>query len=399
VSPLVAALRTSVLRHRNFRRLVFGSAITPVALAFAVLGLGGSATELGLVLAVFSVGQVTTTLLGGVLGDRVSRQLMMEGSAAASAVVECVMAALLITHVATIALLTVLGAVTAVLSALNQPSSSAMTRAVVPASDLARAVALRPLLRTSAATVGFAVAGVLVAVIGSGWAIAVDAGTFAFAAAAYSRLEVDGAPAPRGASMLAELGEGFREVLSHTWLWLLIAQALLYHLFFYGAQSVLGPVVVGQGISRAAWGAALAAGTAGTVAGSLVCLRWRPRRMLRSGLAGLALSGLFPLSMAVSRSIWPILAGSLLYGIGLQVFSVAWDLSIQQNVAEDKLARVYSFDTVGSFIASPVGIALTGPVAAAVGFRTWLIVVACVVSGSSLLVLASADVRRLERQP
>ncbi len=84
---------------------------------------------------------------------------------------------------------------------------------------------------------------------------------------------------------------------------------------------------------------------------------------------------------------------------GCEIFSVNWDLSIQQNIPEDKLARVYSFDMVGSFVARPLGLALTGPVAAAVGFDTWLIVVGSIMGGSALLVLLSPDVRHLERAP
>ena len=93
-----------------------------------------------------------------------------------------------------------------------------------------------------------------------------------------------------------------------------------------------------------------------------------------------------------------MLLGAFLHGFGLEIFSVGWDLSIQQNVAQDKLARVYSFDLIGSFIARPVGLALTGPVATAVGLRAWLGVIAAVIVGSVLLALASPDVRRLERR-
>jgi len=77
---------------------------------------------------------------------------------------------------------------------------------------------------------------------------------------------------------------------------------------------------------------------------------------------------------------------------------VGWDLSIQEQVAPDKLARVYSFDMIGSFIARPVGLALTGPVAELVGFRTWLLVVGAVIVGSVLVAVTSRDVRRLERK-
>src|SRR4051795_6855615 len=116
LAPPVAGDRP--LRHRNFRLLVtgtatssLGNAITPVALAFAVLDLGGSASDLGVVVALFALAEVVTVLFGGVLGDRVSRKLMMEGSAAACAVSQGLLAALLIGDWATLPILAVVGMV------------------------------------------------------------------------------------------------------------------------------------------------------------------------------------------------------------------------------------------------------------------------------------------------
>jgi predicted MFS family arabinose efflux permease len=102
--------------------------------------------------------------------------------------------------------------------------------------------------------------------------------------------------------------------------------------------------------------------------------------------------------MALSDSLAVVLVGAFLHGFGLEIFSVGWDLSIQEQVAPDKLARVYSFDMIGSFIARPLGLALTGPVAELVGFRTWLLVVGAVIVVSVLVALTSRDVRRLERR-
>jgi MFS family permease len=400
---LATRTQTGPLRHRDFRLLVtgsavssFGNGITPVALAFAVIDLGGSASALGLVEAAFAAAEVATTLLGGVLGDRVSRQLVMEGSSAGSALTQVLLALTLITGVASIPLLTALGVLTGVLSALSRPSSQAMTRLTVPESELAGAVAVRSLAQQAGTTVGYALGGVLVAVVGTGWSIMVDAATFAFAAGAFARMRVVTTRAAGAReSMLADLGEGAREVLRHAWLWLLIGQALLYHVFYDGAQGVLGPIVVGEGMSRSDWGAALAFLMAGFVVGGLICLRWRPRHALGAGTALLSVAALFPLAMALADRPQVVWAGALAHGIGLSIFSVFWDLSIQQNVPEEKLSRVYSFDIVGSFIARPLGLALTGPVAEAVGFDRWLIVVAVVIGGSSLLALLSADVRRL----
>lgn len=398
--------RRSPLRHRNFRRLVtgtasssLGNAITPVALAFAVLDLGGTVTQLGIVEAIFATCQVVTTLAGGVLGDRVSRKLMMEGTAAISAVMVGALAATVILGVATIPSIAVMGGLAGIVAALNQPSAMAMTKVVVPAEDLGAAVSLRSLLQTTASTVGYALGGVLVAAVGPGWAITVDALTFAVAAVAYAGMRVPHERPPHKASMLGDLAEGFREVMRHSWLWFLILQALLYHLFWSGAHSVLGPIVVGEGIGRASWGFALAALMAGFIVGGLFCLRFRPRRLLSVGVLFLAMTGLFPIAMAVSDTLWPILLGAFLHGFGLQVFDIFWQIAIQQEIPEEKLSRVYSFDIVGSFVARPLGLALVGPVAVAVGFDTWLFVVAAVISGSALMSISFAGVRRLERAP
>ncbi|TQL70165.1 putative MFS family arabinose efflux permease [Nocardioides albertanoniae] len=399
--------RGGVLRHRDFRLLAAGGAIsmigngiTPVALAFAVIDLGGGAAELGLVVASFATAEVMATLLGGVLGDRFSRKVMMEGTSAASAVVQVVLAVMLIGGFASIPALTVAGVVTGVLGALNRPSSQAMTRFTVPAEEVAHAVPARALANQVGMTVGYALGGVLVSVVGAGWSIMIDAATFAVAAVCFALMRVAHVR-PEGArvSMLADLGEGAREVLRHTWLWLLIIQALLYHLFYGGAQGVLGPIVVGEGMSRSAWGVSLAVMMAGFVVGGLICLRWRPRRMLYVGAALLSLTALFPIAMAVAEAPAVVWGGAFLHGVGLSIFSVFWDLAIQQQIPEDKLSRVYSFDIVGSFIARPVGLAVTGPVAAAVGFAPWLLVVAAVIGGSSLIALLSRDVRVLQRLP
>jgi hypothetical protein len=402
----VVTTRLGVLRHRNLRLLVLGAgvsslgnAITMVALAFAVLDLGGSASQLGLVVAAFALAEVITTLFGGVLGDRVPRSLMMQGSSAGAAITQTLIAASLIGGWSSIPLLTVIGALNGILGALSSPSSSALTPQTVPVEELASAVTVRRLLQNGAQVIGFSVAGALVAGLGSGWAIAVDAATFAIAAVCFHLIDV---PPLTGTGvrqrMLAELKEGAAEVLRHTWLWLLIGQALLYHLFYGGVQGVLGPIVVKHAIGEAAWGWALGALLGGFMLGGLLTLRWRPVHGLFAGTAFLSLTAAFPLAMAFSDQLWIILLGAALHGFGLEVFSVNWDLSIQQNVAEDKLARVYSFDAVGSFVARPLGLAVTGPIASAVGYDRWLVVVALVMGGSSLIALGSADVRRLRRK-
>ncbi|WP_028650662.1 MFS transporter [Nocardioides halotolerans] len=394
------------LRHAPFRWLVagttinlLGGGIAPVALAFAVLDLGGGASELGLVVGLYALADVGAVLFGGVLGDRLPRTVMLQGSAAAAAVAQGLVALSLIGDWSSIPLLAVLGMVNGCLSALGGPSSSAITQQTVPAGLLQRAISWRRISQNVALILGNGVAGLLVVWVGSGWALAFDALTFAVAALLFTQVRVPAVPAPAAqAGLWGEVADGFREVMRHTWLWLLILQALLYHLFYGGAQSVLGPIVVSDSIGRPAWGWALSAMMVGFVVGGLVTLRWRPRHALFVGTCFLALTAAFPLAMAWSDSLVVVLVGAWLHGFGLEIFSVGWDLSIQEQVDPDKLARVYSFDMIGSFIARPVGLVLTGPLAALVGSRAWLTVVGAVIVGSVLMSLTSGDVRRLQRR-
>lgn len=375
-----------------------GSGIAPVALAFGVIDLGGSATDLGVVVGLFALAEVVAIMYGGVLGDRLPRTVMIQGTTAAAGLAQGVAAASLVGDWSSIPLLAAVGVVMGAVSALGTPSSQALTPQTVPAELLAVAITWRRLGLNVAQIIGYGVAGMLVALLGSGWCLALDAATYAVAAGCFALIRVAPAAAPDKTTLLSQVRAGLAEVLRHTWLWLLILQALLYHLFYGGAQGVLGPLVVEEGFSRAAWGWALAAMMAGFAVGGLVSLRWRPRRLLYVGTAFLALTACFPAAMAFSESLPVLLGGALLHGFGLEIFSVAWDLAIQQNVAPDKLARVYAFDMVGSFVARPVGLALTGPVAEVVGYRSWLAVVAAVMVGAALLALLVPDVRRLERR-
>lgn len=402
--PAIPALG-GPLASRNFRFLLagrtaimLGNAIAPVALAFAVLHLGGSAAELGVVVAARTVAELVTVLFGGVLGDRLPRGLMMQGSAVFSALTQGLIAWSLVGSWSSIALLTVISFLNGCVAALSGPSSSAMIGQTVPAANLSAAISAQRISANAAQIVGTAVAGVLVAAFGSGWAIAVDAVTFAIGAGCFAAIRVAPVAARVVRSrMLAELHEGLMEVLRRTWLWVLIAQALVYHLFYGGAQGVLGPIVVGDMFGEAAWGWALAAMMTGFVTGGLLTLRFRPRRGLFWGTVLLFLTAAFPVAMAITDNLWLLLLGAFLHGFGLEVFSVNWDLSIQQQVPADRLARVYSFDQVGSYIARPLGLVLIGPLAEAYGTTRVLLLVAAVMGGSVLLVVCTPAVRRLER--
>jgi MFS family permease len=83
-------------------------------------------------------------------------------------------------------------------------------------------------------------------------------------------------------------------------------------------------------------------------------------------------------------------------GVGLEQFGVAWETTMQEHVPADKLARVYSYDMLGSFIAIPVGQVVAGPLAEEYGVRATLVGAAVLCALAVAGMLGRRDVRRLE---
>src|SRR3569833_1919840 len=105
------------LRHEPLRWPLLGTTvnslgnmIAPVAIAFAVLDLGGSATQLGLVVGVYALADVAAVLWGGVLGDRLPRTVMMRGANLAAGGVQGLVALSLLTDRGSLWLLAIGGA-------------------------------------------------------------------------------------------------------------------------------------------------------------------------------------------------------------------------------------------------------------------------------------------------
>ena len=157
-----------------------------------------------------------------------------------------------------------------------------------------------------------------------------------------------------------------------------------------GGLFVLGPLVADETIGRRAWGLVLAAETIGMIVGGLLAIRLRLRRLLFFGTFSCLFMALPVLLLGVAPWLWALFAGALVAGIMLEQFGVAWETTMQEHVPADKLARVYSYDMVGSFVAMPIG-----QIAQEVGVRTTLIGATVIMTVAVLAMLSSRDVRTL----
>jgi len=396
---------TEPLRHRNFRRLTagrtcteFGNAVAPVALAFAVLDLSGSATDLGLVVGARSLASVLLLLFGGVLADRLPRAVILQGTEIAAALTQATIAVSVLSGFASIPLLLVLSVANGAVAALSLPAAASITPETVPAGLLTQANALVRMLANIGRITGAALGGILVAGIGSGWAIAANSALFLAAAAGYGRLKLARSPRPEKTHPLKDLAEGWREFVSRTWVWVVVAQFMVVNAIVVGMVMVLGPIIADTTFGRAGWGFVLAAETAGAFLGGILAARWQPRRALMIGVAAIMLDVVPMVTLAEFPRVLPLVLTMFVAGLAIEQFGVAWDVSLQENIPPDKLARVYSYDMLGSFIAIPVGEVASGPLAEHFGRENTLLAGAAVVAVATALTLCSRQVRGLVRK-
>ncbi|MFI9381452.1 MFS transporter [Kutzneria sp. NPDC052558] len=393
-----------LLRHRDFRWLTLGrgisfvgNAMAPVALAFAVLDLTGSVSDLGLVVAARSLANVALLLAGGVLADRLPRALVLQGSSLGAGISQALVALLVLTGTASVPLLAVLGVVNGALSAAFLPASSALTPQTVPATLLRTANAASRMTRSLAMIAGGSVAGVLVAAVGPGWGIAADALGFLLAALCFMRVRVPD-PVREPSHMMADLREGWVEFTGRTWLWVVVVQFLFVNAVNVGGLQVLGPAIADQTFGRTGWGLALAAETVGALIGGFVAARWQPRHALGVGVALVVLDAGPLVGLAVAPTLVVMVVTLALTGFTMEQAGIAWDISLQQHIPADRLARVYAYDAVGSFVAIPLGQVVAGPVAAAIGAQSTLIAAALITLLATAAALSFRSVRTLRSE-
>jgi MFS family permease len=399
--------RLGPLRERDFRLLFIGqatsrlgSAMAPVALAFAILNtLHGSATDIGIVLAARQVAVLVLLLFGGVWSDRLPRHHVMVFSNVVSGASQAAVAALLLAGHAQLWELAVLAAINGGSSAFFFPASTGIIPQTVPEAMLQQANATLRLAINSTNITGAAIGGIVVAATSPGVAIAVDAASYALAAISIGLMRLPASLRMQGSSVLHELREGWRDFWSRPWLWSIVLQFGLVNAAVAGTEAVLGPTVANDKLGGpAAWGVVLAAQSIGLVVCGVLMLRWRPRRILRVATYSVFALALVLVALAIPAPLPIVVASAFLTGFGIEIFGVLWDTAVMQEIPQEKLSRISSYDALGSWVLMPLGYIVAGPIAAAIGIRATFIAAAAVTVGATALVLLSRDVRTLERR-
>lgn len=374
-----------------------GSAGALIATAFAVLEAGGDGSDVGLVAAARTVPLVVCLLIGGAVADRLPRHRVMVAANAVNCLSQGALAALVLSGEATIATMAVLAAFGGAGQAFFAPAAEGMLLSSVEGDQAGRAFALFRMGQNGSQIGGAALGGALIAAFGPGWVLAVDAAAFAVAAGLRAFLDVSHIPQrTAGAGLVRDLRDGWREVTTRPWLWSIVLQFALVNAVISAAEAVYGPLVAEEHLGGARpWGLALAAFGAGTLCSALVMTRLRPRRVLLTGILCV-----FPLALPSAALAVPLPAVVLavlmfVAGCSIEVFGVTWMLALHQEIPEDKLSRVSSYDWFGSVALTPAAVALAGPAAETFGRSEALWTCSAVIVVLTAAVLTVPDVRRL----
>lgn len=368
-----------VLHEATFARYLaavvvssLGGGMANVALAFAMLDLGG-VTDLGIVILAREIPLVVFVLLGGVLADRWRRRTILVSADLVRAASQGMTAYLFFSGTADLLTVGALQAVFGLAGAFSRPATSGLVREAVSDARLQQANALLGLSRSVTSIVGPAIGALIVAAGSPALALGIDAATFLVSAIFLFSMRLPGVVRAAAASVLTELREGWREFIARRWAVIMIVSFGLFQLTYFPALVVLGPSVAKDSLGGpTAWGAILALESVGAVLGGLLAFRLRFRRPLIATNLVVLPSGLLLIGLAVPLPLIALVALSAAVGVGFALGGTVWETTLQRNVPEHALSRISSYDWFGSVALNPLGYALIGPLAEAIGTPTAL---------------------------
>jgi MFS family permease len=395
-----------VLRERNFARYLvavsvshLGGGMANIALAFAVLEFG-TPTDLGIVLLSREIPMIVFLLLGGVFADRLPRRTILVGTDLVKGGAQVVTAILLFSgaaHVWNVALVQVAFGVA---NAFSRPVGIGLIKETVSDGHLQQANALAQLSRSTLSIVSPAIGALIVTLGSPAIAIAVDAVTFFVSALLIASMRIAGTVRAIGSSVVADLRAGWREFISRPWVVAIIASFGLFQLTYFPALLVLGPTVAKDQLGGAAgWGAIIAVEAVGAVVGGLVALRVRVSRPLVVSELVVIPSGFLLFALAVPLPVVAIAAVGFFVGMGFALGENLYVTAFQRNLPEHALSRISSYDWFGSVALNPIGYALIGPVAAAIGIPETLVIAGILNVLVCIGVVLVPSVRRIRTVP
>ena len=370
-----------VLSRRNFQRFLaarlisnFGNGMGTIALAFAVLHMrGGSATELGIVVASTSLAYLIVSPFGGVIADRYGRIRMAAITDAWGGIVLLIQAIWFTTGHVPFWFLLFAQINFGVMWAIFWPSLAGIVPALVENEDhLMTGNALTQMTSNLMLILGSSIGGWIIATKGSSTALIIDSTTFIISGLIVLTLRhLTIAPEPNENTMIDDLLHGWKVFLSFRWIVIVVFGFSSVFMCWSAIDSVLGPLLAIKKFHGASsWATIVAVEFVGYLAGSLIAIKVRPKYPMRFLLLGTyAICG-YLIALAFSNSVWIIALFAFFFGINFDLWGAIWSTSLQREVPKESLSRVSAFDGMGTLLTRPIGVAVAAPLASAIGLQS-----------------------------
>lgn len=237
-------------RHKNYR-LYFGGQLISligtwlqmVALGWLVLELTHSAFWVGLVAAISSLPVLIFILFGGVIVDRLPKKNILLFTQISAMIFAFILGILVVFRVINVTEIIILSFLLGLVNALDVPARQSFVIEMVGKNDLASAIALNSGIFNSARIIGPAIAGVIIAIFGTGGAFILNAVSYIAVVIALVLIKVNIEIPKVHAHPLKALKEGIVYSFSHSVIRVLLIFTGLSSIFGWSYSTIM-PVVV-----------------------------------------------------------------------------------------------------------------------------------------------------------
>jgi MFS family permease len=370
------------LSVRNYRLYFSGQVLSNtgtwmqrVAQDWLVLDLsGGSGIALGITTGLQFLPFLLFSLWGGTLADRVERRRLLLWTQGAMGMLALLLGLATLHGNATVTLVYGFAFALGVVAAVDNPTRAAFVNEIVGPDSLHNAIALNSASFNLARLVGPAVAGVMVAAIGSGWVFIINAASFGLTMMALVAMRgAELAPQVREAGKV-RLVQGLRYVRARRDLVLVLVLLLGVATFGLNYQITMALMARQQfHLGAAEFGLMSTALAVGALVGSLLAARRTsaPLRLVVTAALGF---GLVEIVVGISPTYAVMLLTLPFAGLLAMTFTTSSQSFLQLHSEAWVRGRVMGIFTLMFFGGTPVGAPLIGWAADRLGPRSGLLV-------------------------
>jgi MFS family permease len=350
----------------------------PIALAVTVLDAGGSATTLGLILAVRVLSGVLLAPVGGVWADRLPRKTILIAADGFRAIMGSVVVFINPKSIS----MWILGGIVVMMGvsdAFGGPAAGAIIPSILPDHLLPAGNVVRGIALKGSTIAGPGIAGIIVVSLGTHATYVATSIFFLVGAVLLVRIN----EGPKVASenpqttFVEEMREGLQVVWYYKWIAAMILMASVQLMMVVGVENVLLPVITKRDFGTASVFATSAAlFSAGGAISAVICIK---SKVKNPGLVSVVVWGLFvlaPLVLAFPSSKSVIFIAYFIAGFSVGPWEAFWATQVQREVPAAYQGRVFAIDYMGSLGLMPLGMALAGPLVNVFGEGELLIGVA-----------------------